>query len=430
MAVTTAIVRAAANLALGTQDFTVAGFGTCKAAIFIMTRAIADDVAADGADFSYGATDGISQFSVTATSEDGQASSDTNKSISVTVCAKLLLPGTVNVDGAASFDSFITDGVRIDWINTLASASLLTVILLGGDDLSAFVGSQLLGDVQDTVHTVNNVGFESHLVLAALSDAENIASPTGSGYEYSVGAIHNDASGGVTPRSYIINDQNNQATTIINLYFSTLYGGGKILAGGAFDWGAEFSNFNATGFDITERNAGANNTLIFYLCLRGASPDDFAVGTYSTPTGLGENSETGPDFKPQLVMLGMTHAPSVDTGVSDENAGTVGVAAFTDTAEFANSNSMEDDSVGTNTQSLSAARAIESPLDDGLTGISADFVSMDTLGYTLDYSSVLAAARQFWYAAIKAEPSGQGDVFTEHPWTVPTMYYLPYWKHR
>jgi len=437
MAVTTAIVRAVANTALGTQDFTVAGFGMAKAAIFIMTYAIADDVAADHANFSYGATDGVSQFNIAVTDEDGQNPTDSNERVTETFCIVGLDPGTLTEDGEASFDSFITDGIRINWDTASSTAFLITAILFGGDDLSAFVGSQVVGNAVGTAHIVADVGFESHLVFSAMVNGERVASPTGSNAEYSIGAIHNDAAGGVTQRSYALFSQTGQSPSLIAAYMSALYGCMHITIGGAVDWGCEWSAFTGSGFTITERIDGGNTTEVFYLCLRGASPNDFSVGTHSTPVVNGEDSETGPNFEPQLVILGMTHIDTVNTGDAGDDAGTQGIAAFTDTAEFANSNTMEDNVGTSNTQSLSAARAIESPLDDGLTGISADFVSMDTLGYTLDYSATLAAARQFWYAAIKTsavvtrEPviiEGETSTLTERSAELTKSGDLPAWR--
>ena len=63
-------VRVPLNTSTGTQDITLAGFGTPKGAMFFVTRGIADDVLADHADFSVGFTDGITSAVLSAGAED------------------------------------------------------------------------------------------------------------------------------------------------------------------------------------------------------------------------------------------------------------------------------------------------------------------------------------------------------------------------
>jgi len=50
---------------------------------------------------------------------------------------------------------------------------------------------------------------------------------------------------------------------------------------------------------------------------------------------------------------------------------------------------------------LANIQAIVLPLDDGAAGVVADFVSMDSGGWTLDYTTVTGTGKVFWALAIE-----------------------------
>lgn len=406
MAIKAAVARVASNTGTGTQDITVTDFGTPKAALFFINYAITDGTAADHAGVTYGATDGTNEWCVHGTSEHGQATTDTDSEITATKCVIINLPGTANADGEATFSAWITDGVRINWTNAPAAAYLLTVVLFGGDDLSAFVGSQVMTDTENATATVSDVGFEAHLVFSAVSDFRNAGSLVGVHNRNGFGVVHNDGAAGITQRSHGIRNDNGGAADNVGNIMSTTHGA-VISFGGSTDWGASYDAFTSSGFDITELDGGGNNSLVHYLCLAGASPSDFAVGTYTTPTSTGNDSITGVGFTPQMMILGMTLLEAADQNRTDARAGSTGVSVFDTSAEFSTTYGMEDGADPTNTQSLSDDTAVNIPLHDGAAGVVGAYSAMEADGAQLNFSAVHANAKYFWWAAIKAEaPAG------------------------
>lgn len=187
------------------------------------------------------------------------------------------------------------------------------------------------------------------------------------------------------------------------MHFREDYGATGVGITGNFDYGAEFGSFDASGFTVTTRNAGANDDDMIYLALSFGGAVEGWVGTVDTPTSTGDSAKTGVGFTPALVLMGMTYAEAVDTTYGDANGGTLGFSVFDADDEFAMSWGEEDAAATTNNQSLSDNTAVELPDDDGAAGLTGAFTSMDADGFTINYSAVEAAAKKFWAVAIEEE---------------------------
>jgi hypothetical protein len=111
---------------------------TPKAAIFILGSGITDGTAADEARFAIGFCTGATNEGYIGWQEQhnvGTSVTDTTQSNVLSI--GILDPGAGTTAGDADFDSFITNGVRINWQDAPDAAYLMTVILFGGTDLSA-----------------------------------------------------------------------------------------------------------------------------------------------------------------------------------------------------------------------------------------------------------------------------------------------------
>ena len=135
MAVDIATVRAAATTSVETQDFTISGFGTPKAAMFIVTKGVTDNTAAAGAMMAVGFTDGTRDKCGTVHAKDANATSVTEATFSTAHC--IFLIDDTGTLATATFDSWITDGVRIDWADAPPSAYLVTVVCFWGSGICA-----------------------------------------------------------------------------------------------------------------------------------------------------------------------------------------------------------------------------------------------------------------------------------------------------
>jgi hypothetical protein len=331
MGVTVATVRVAANTSTGTQDITTTDLGglTPKAVLLIATRGVTDGTAVDGAGWYMGASDGTNEWTQGYEEQHAQATMNSEYEQDTTANRILTIyDGTAAdvVDATANFDSFISNGVRIDWTNAPASAFLVTAIFFAGTDLTANVGTADLGNLADAAIDITTVGLEADIVITALTED---TSAQGSGW--SMGFIHNDRAGAVTQRSVTHTQRDAFGTSQVGVQMRDGECVAKLISSSqAIDWYGAAGSFDSSGFTVQLGNARSpNNTNISWVALRlGASPVVSAkVYTYSTPTGTGSNTDTGPNFTPQAVFYIPNRAAAADTSETDADGGSVGFLA-------------------------------------------------------------------------------------------------------
>jgi hypothetical protein len=181
------------------------------------------------------------------------------------------------------------------------------------------------------------------------------------------------------------------------------------------DWGGEFSNFGGAGWDVTTRNAGANNTSLFYLALNYNGIVESAVGTMSLPAATGDITFTGVGFKPQMALFGMGYIDAAETGSTDWRAGSLGFGGFSvgllANVQRSDSIASEDNTIPSNTQCLSDAFAIRLPRDDGADETRATLSHVTSDGWAFNYGALPAPAvgAEFWYLAIGECPAVPGE---------------------
>jgi hypothetical protein len=394
MGVTVATIRVAAetDAAPNTQDITTTDLGglTPKAALLIITRAVTDGVAADHYVFSYGVATGASnEWCVSGSDEHNVGSTDNYPLWKNDACIFIKDPTDGSSDGEAEFSSFITNGIRINWIDEPASAYLITVVLFAGTDLSAHANNVAIGNTTDLETNCEQPGFEPDVIFTAHQRYEADSSACINNL-FQVGLVHWDGVSVVTQRAMNGWVRDQRVTTECRAKTRNDYGIEHL-----GDWWGEFLNFDASGFSMITRNAGGNNSYLKYLALSFGGAVDSKIGTHTTPTSTGNDSETGPGFTPQFVLMFPGLCEVMGTEYLDNRGGAYGVSTFDEDDEYCNSLASEDAVGTTNTQSLSDDRAVVVPDDDGTLDIEAVFVSFDANGWTLNYTNAPATAKVF-----------------------------------
>lgn len=405
------VTRVACNTSTGTQDITIGGFGTPKAALFICTIATADGTPVSDYGYSFGASTGASnEWCVFFSDENGVGTTDRRGATESDRVVRINQIGTHTVDGDANFSAWITDGVRIDWQTAPSAAWLLTVVLFTGTDLSAHANYASLGNALNNAVNVTDPGFEPELVITACFAGQAVDT-TQSLIKPSFGVVHNDGGGTVTQGCAAWYGSNGSGTSTADGRLTETYGIMETDSDALLIWGGEFDTFDNSGFTVTTRIAGSGNTDMFYLAL-GLGVFSGWVGTVDTPTSTGNDPQSGPGIQTQFVYSIMTMMEAIDTAYANNAlAGSYGFSTFTDAAEYANSVQNENGVATSSTQSLSDDTAVELPDDDGAAGLTASFVSMNTTGWTWNFSAVEASAKKFPTLIIGGEAS---DVLTQH----------------
>lgn len=407
MAVSVAVMQAAAtvNTAPYTQDFTIAGFGTPKAALFFVTWGTVNGTAGAHAVFCTGMTDGTTHLCTAVGSRSTQA--DTVSWSRAAQDEVIYLPwyDGVNINGEANFDSWITDGVRINWANAPDAAYLITVVLFGGTDLSADVSLITPSATEDATVDVATIGFEPDQVIVLFPGSTGDFNDTKAvNLSMSIGFCDNG--GSLVQRCVAIGEADNVAAGEPAAVLCTDRVAKRIISD-AEQAGYELGTFDASGFSVTTRNAAESNAFAA-LSLNYNSAVSHWVGSVDTPTSTGNDAITSPSFTPQLVMLGLSFLAAEDTLAVDGNGGAFGIGVFDDSgADYSNAIAIEDASATTDTESIADDEAINLHQDDGSAGLVAPYVSMDANGWTLNYTTTDGTARKLISLAIGAAAVGR-----------------------
>jgi len=308
----------------GTQDFEIPGFGTPKAAIFILSGATEKDVATPDAVFSIGWCDGTGQAVTGITARDNQTDSLTFtgrqpfKSYKDNACVAVNSATPDFSEVLFSFGSFSQDKVtliRDDHI-AVGSGYLCTFILIGGTDV---VGTHI-GFHDDVGNgpfpspiNVDTIGFEPSMAFFASpnEDDETAGVPGESfGTDLSLGVWINDGAdtqksvGLSIPRPNYYN-----STSFATSYNSSVAAISGVNTIPAFFPELAVSGANANGFVLdtpaSKSAVSVHNQIPFYFCLKFANNPKLALFDVTLPEAIsyGSYEEVAPGFYPDFGML-------------------------------------------------------------------------------------------------------------------------------
>ena len=397
MGVNVATTRSAIRGTAGTQDFTVTDFGTPKAALCFFNYCTSDGTPASNAVCSVGMTDGTNDRCVAIYSLDARSTTDVHRA-----AFNDRIAGTSTSSIVIAFDSWVTDGVRINVTTTNGTQGFLTVVLLGGSDLSADVHecSPSTGGTD-----VTSVGFRPDM-LFVIGHGGTMPQTGDTACVLSMGVADYNA-GSERNRCVLFGQQNGQAASACEASARNDSCCGQAYGAGVLSWRAAASSFDSSGYTMTANaNPGTDEVAVLALAFGGAV--DCWVGTMDTPTSTGDDAQAGPSFRPQFVGMLPTLCTSENV-IDTSSAGTVGVIAFDGTREYCNTISDEDSQGTTDCQTLSDDQAVNVPFDSGAAAFAAAFSSFDANGWTLTWSDTEETAYKWPAFAIEAEaaaPSG------------------------
>lgn len=383
------VVQSAAPTSSGVQDFTKSGFGTPKAAILIFSNASVSGTDISDAVIGVGITDGIRQFATCGVSQNGVGTANTFSHITNSGCVLLLESSAGGIDGEASFDSWITDGLRINWANPPTSGVLVTAVLINGADLSAYVGdftsSATIGNSVD----ITAPNFEPHQLIVLGAGPITSYNTSLSDMHMNLGFVDN----GVSIVQCSTNEFSNDAATLGDTRdnVSSIYAASIIIGSDI-----EISGFDSQGFSAYTRTA-AGGYKYPYLALAYGTMISHWVGIVDSPTATGNQSVVSPGFKPQFVL----HCPNAvatidgDRTTDATGAGTFSVGAFTATDGFTTSIEDQDTADPIRARSSTYSNPVKYDSGAGTNLHTASFVSLDPSGWTLNYTVANATVRKW-----------------------------------
>lgn len=385
-----------ANTSTGNQAITGVGFQGKLVILTCIARTAVGDGRAD-VKLSYGAAssaDSNDQFALARYIQDAVASSNSgDRSDSKCIIIPL---GNTTVDGEASFVSFDSDGFTINWTDAPASAYLVEYMVIGGTGISAKVlrFAMNTGGAGTNV-PVTGVGFQPKALLVSTAASPN-AMPQTSGLEmlFPFGiaiSAANQVWFGATER-----DNQAAAAAGAGSRQTNLLGSPSSGTFGLVDWEIDLASFDSDGFTYHISNSTTSADVIFAIAIGGANLS-VDLDEVIQPTSTGQQAvSTG--FAPSALLGFGTDLTSFTT--SNTIDGVLGVGMTDGSSEsclsFRDVDAADPMVVATGHNQTKFYRTLNSTP----TVVAECDSSMGASGYTLDWTTVDATARQMFVLAL------------------------------
>jgi len=376
----------------GNQPVTGVGFQP-KAVIFFWTNQTAEGFSAG---LSYGvgfAASATQEFALSMAADDNVATTNDGSRRSNSNSIIILSNGTPTLGAQADVASFDADGFTVNWTTNNGAATIIHYIALGGSDITNTYAGTFNSTIVTGNQIVSGVGFQPSFVMFLAPERAMTLDTNYAGGAFGIGFMTSAQQGAM---AFGIRD--NQATATTADWQRTDH---CIVAlrRAAAEASATFVSMDADGFTINWDNAYGGATAISFLAIKGGW---HFVGNFTQPGSTGQQPVTGTGFQPNGLMMFSFNDVANIAVVTVTPAAKISIgAAQSSTARGTIWGHHADGITPTDTNSLTKTTCAIS-LATGPTTLNAeaDFVSFDSNGFTLNWTSADATARQIIYWAM------------------------------
>lgn len=291
----------------------------------------------------------------------------------------------------AAFKDAFHDGFRLDVTNAGANVHRAAFLCIGGDAFRGKVGT-FNSPTTTGVQAYTGVGFTPRAVLIGTNKTNTtIGIDASQNARWQMGAMTSADQWAVdsfalqgTPQSVA----GGQETTRTML---------RVSSTSAYSLEAAYSSMDADGFSVNYSAAPGAAVIWGYIALGGSI--GVKAGTFSQPSSTGAQAVTGVGFSPLQLMLWSASAAA--TGPQAQTRPSFGLAESS-TKRVAYGNSATDGASPTAAgRQASESLCITHNTGTGSTVVAAaDLTSMDSNGFTVNWSTADATARKEFYLAI------------------------------
>jgi hypothetical protein len=415
-----AVVRAQARTTAGTLDFVgPTGFGTPKAARFFWSNAHTDETNNLSFRGGVGATDGTNQYGIGVMGRHGQTTTFNQRSCD-TSQVLLQLNTSGGVLGKAHWDSWITDGVRVDFPATFAFAAgnIITCVLFAGADANFAVGSKTSSVTQDATASETGLGFDPNVLIAdSIRNAGDTTPTVRADIKLMSGFAIDDGGSAPFPQFSLSHfaEDNNSVAELLGANTSDLYIAQHIIltgspSGPTLSSAIEVTDWLTGGFEITTRNAAESFT-IHYLAIDTGGAAVHAEHLDSRSGTPATQVISGLDFEPGLALnLFSLNNGSVDLVKGTDLADGFGWGASANQTAGEGASSMSQDSGATTsicrayTDDKAVYMGIQSGTDYVHGTIGSGSGSWNDDGVTIDYTNVISTSKHVLWLLFENTP--------------------------
>jgi hypothetical protein len=375
-----------ANTSTGNQA--VSGVGFEPKAVIIWGVSLTAAGYGTGWASSFGcATSATQEWVLSNWSANAAATTDTSRRNTLAGSIMFLSDGAATVEAEASMVSLDSDGFTINWSNAPASAWLMHYLCIGGTTITSAKAGAFNSNAGTGSQAVTDPGFEPDFLLLA---SELGGATTGNAQNlFGIGM----ATSSSTEGALAIRDRDarpsteNGAIQVSDACFIALNSGGTV------GRRADFTSFDANGFTLNWSVASAAS--IGYLALAGGT---YKVGVETQNTTTGTKATTGVGAQPTgLFIVGTNRASSAAETTTQMR---LSIGASDGTTEggtwIQSANGAADSDVDSRTYT---DKVIGFSTQASTTDAEADVSAFGSDGFTLDWTTADATAREFIYAA-------------------------------
>ncbi len=370
------------------------GLGVTPKALILWTSGVTNTSFTSAYRLAYGMTDGTTSESLAASSQDAMASS--NSITRLANKALTIIQWSSTVEAEADLSSWDSTNFILNWTTNNTSAYVIHFIAIGGTGISAKLVSWTQGTVAGN-YSVTGVGFQPDLVLHAYPRENFTTAPPANHNDTSFGVGMMDGSGDQAAAFIDSKDANSPSLTARGqLTNAALFFADHILN---VKIQASYVSMDTDGFTINYSTPAKNASYAFSLALKGIRAK---IGSFNktSNTAPASQSVTGLGFQPSTVMLfsfqDVVQGSAVANarfGIGASDGTTSGSSAVTDGSGLNPTVVRSIDKtkvfmkVNNNTPAIDAE---------------ADLSSLDTDGFTLNWTTNDAVATQMVYLALAA----------------------------
>ena len=383
------------NTGNGNQAVTGVGFQP-KAVIFFATNQTATGYAA-GMSVALGwAISSTGRYSISNASDDNVTTSNAGYRQSDQTCLVPLSNGTPTNGVLGDFVSMDSDGFTVNWTTNDGTARIIHYMAIGGSDVSNVATGNFLQPTSTGNQAITSLGFRPDLVFfAGMGDA---VAGNGAGGRLSFGA----ASGGSNQGLIYLRELDAQTTMSVSnaLMTDSIYYQGDPVAGNARR--ASFVSLDNSGFTINWSIVDGTATRnLSYLAIQGGR---YWVGADSQKTSTGTKANATPGFQPRGVFF--MSADATTSSSRNDAQEKISIGGTDGTTQGAIWGSATDNVTTTDTNSATLTSvALRMATNTATTDAEATISSLDLAGYTLNWTTADATAREF-VAVVMGDATG------------------------
>jgi hypothetical protein len=354
--------------------------------------------------WQYGFTDGTTSVAFGAVSQDGEGTSDTQRTWEEGAIHRHESGPTIF---RATFQEFTDDGFIVNWTNVGLARVTLQYLAIGGDEVTADVGSFLTGTV-DEAEIEETISFEPTLVLFA-----PVPTTATSGGTTGMNMPALGFTDGTNQGTIAVNSVNGAGTSNTHRYQRTNHCISWLNdSTGAIQMQAEIVSFAADAFTVRIKDVSTDQR-VYYLALGNVTA---VVGAFNQRTSTGGQSITGLAFDPQALLTMSVQIAAAAT-VQDQNRLMIGAAGGGSAgASWAGDADNEGVTINARRQTAQGVVLFADPaaaFASSTVVAQAAFTQFTTGGFDLNWTTADATARQVLYVAflggasadVEAEPT-------------------------